>query len=412
VDRSRKKVLVLISRGGGGHISVGHSVKEILGDLYDVEIINVFDETLYPLDFLHRLTRGAFSGEDLYNFFLRWGLTFLHLYACLGNWYMFRKRGRIEDLFAKYLTEKGGELPDLIISTVPFINSGLVTAAQERELPFLILPADLDASTYLNGFLHLDLSDYKQFKFVVPYDDPDIHLKVEQHSHLKPDQLEIPGFPVRRASQKKYTEEEIGQLRGKHGMHPNHQTITVVAGALGSDVIFEHAKKIAELDPHECGGLLEVNICVGQNRKIGQRIMDHFLLEGSSVLRRDPAFTTMRTNGGLIVHIRDFTEELIEIMAASHLIITKTGGSSVCEALYLGKTMLLDNTKHSSARYLWWEHFNIGFVEKYQLGISFKNPDELTALIPKYLKNPPRPTIPFSPPDFEKNLVDLVSRMI
>src|SRR5579864_9010034 len=67
----RKKILILISEGGGGHKTAGEALKEILHPEFYVEIVNVIHKALKCIDPLSRLTSGHFSGEDLYNFCLR-----------------------------------------------------------------------------------------------------------------------------------------------------------------------------------------------------------------------------------------------------------------------------------------------------------------------------------------------------
>ena len=67
----KKKILVLVSRGGGGHKSAGDALLQILGGSYDVEINYVFEKILRPIDFLNILTKGHYTGEDLYNSLLK-----------------------------------------------------------------------------------------------------------------------------------------------------------------------------------------------------------------------------------------------------------------------------------------------------------------------------------------------------
>ena len=67
----KKKILVLISRGGGGHKTAGDSLKQILGNDYEVEINPVLADILGTIDPFNRITRGHFTGEDLYNLLLK-----------------------------------------------------------------------------------------------------------------------------------------------------------------------------------------------------------------------------------------------------------------------------------------------------------------------------------------------------
>ena len=119
---AKKRVLVLISEGGGGHKMAGESLKDILSSEYNVEVVNVFTQIIYPLDWLNAITSGLYTAEDFYNFMLRKGYhKGVHVYATVGNKYMSANRMRIEKLFEKYLV-KAWDSYDLVISTVPFIN--------------------------------------------------------------------------------------------------------------------------------------------------------------------------------------------------------------------------------------------------------------------------------------------------
>src|SRR5690242_12872317 len=104
----RKKILILISEGGGGHRAAGDSLKEILGKEYEVELVNALSQMLRPIDGLSLLTFGRFTGEDLYNLSLRHGYhRFIKVLFChIGTYYMRGKRKRMQALFEKYLQKK------------------------------------------------------------------------------------------------------------------------------------------------------------------------------------------------------------------------------------------------------------------------------------------------------------------
>src|SRR3954470_16104649 len=98
----KKKILVLISRGGGGHKTAGDSLKQILGDDYDVEINPVLADILGTIDPINQITRGRFTGEGLYNIFLKrhWNRA-LKWMVPIGPKCM--KAQTIEKAFEKYL---------------------------------------------------------------------------------------------------------------------------------------------------------------------------------------------------------------------------------------------------------------------------------------------------------------------
>ncbi len=400
----KKRILVLVSRGGGGHKTAADSLKQVLGDDYEIEINWVIADILRSLDALNRLTFGSYTGEDLYNLLLK-----RHLNKCL-EWMMqvgkfFMRSDKVERAFEQYLSEQF-PLPDLIISPTPYINYGIACAAHRWNIPFLIVPTDLDGSSFLLGFPREHLSD--DFKIAMAYNDPHLVETTLQNMALREDQYAITGFPVRPACLRKYSEDELKSIRAKFYLFESHKTATLVMGAVGSNLIYEHVRVMSQLDPRSHHLQLQMNICVGQNQRMGKKIRKLLLNRGAKFLGKH----TFLLPSGLVMHIRGFTKDIIELMAASDLIITKTGSCTVNEAIYLEKKLLLDNTKRSSARHLSWEKFNIPFVEKNGFGYGFTHSKQLLMLIPSLLKYPDRPKKDLELPNFEENIVRLVKQMI
>lgn len=400
----KKKILVLISRGGGGHKTAGDSLKQILGNDYDVEINPVLADILGVIDPINRITRGHFTGEDLYNLLLKghWNRT-LKWMVSFGPKCM--KSQTIEKAFEKYLRSQI-QPPDLIISPTPYINYGVACAAHRWDIPFLIIPTDLDGSPFLQGFPKQPT--HHKIKVALSYDDPEIRRKTLQKTSLSDDQVTVTGFPVRPACLKKYSPEELQEIRSKFNLFESHQTVTLIMGAVGGNMLFDHVKILSELDPRQHQLHLQMNICVGHNQKMGNKIRNFLLDQGAKFLGRH----TFLLPTGLVMHIRGYTKDLIELMAASDLIITKTGSCTVNEAIYLEKKLLLDNTSRSSARHLWWESFNIPFVQRHSLGYSFSDNEQLLMLIPSFLKYPERPQQKLELPNFEENILKVTRQMI
>ncbi len=401
----KKKILVLVSRGGGGHKTAGDSLKQILGNDYEVEVNPVLADILGAIDPLNYLTRGHFTGEDLYNVLLKNHRNQLLQWMVQLGPHCGMQSERIEKLFEKYLL-KQAQLPDLIISPTPFINYGISCAAHRWDIPFLIIPTDLDGSTFMKGFP--EQPTHHHFKVALSYDDPAIITTTFQKAAYRDDQLIIAGFPVRPACLKTYTPEELQAVRIKFNLFESHRIITLVMGAVGGNLILDHLKVMSRLDPRAHQLQLQINICIGHNQKMGKKIRNFLLDQGAKFLGRH----TFLLPTGLVIHIRGYTKDLIELMAASDLIITKTGSCTVNEAIYLGKKILLDNTSRSSARYLWWEKFNIPFVQRHGLGTSFSDSEQLLMLIPSFLKYPEKPKERLELPNFEENILKVVRQMI
>lgn len=400
----RKKIMILICEGGGGHMAAGEALKQILSDSYDIELVNVLDQVVHALDPLHFMTGGKFSGEDLYNFLLQ-----RHLAQCI-DWmssYGTRryKKKKVERSFSSYFNSK--PKPDLIISITPWINGGVIKAAEKNQIPFLLIPTDLDGSTFLYGFP--EHASFSNFKIALAYDDPALKSVTLQRTAVPSESIAITGFPVRPACQKKYTAAELARLRTEQNLLEGYSTGTLIMGALGGNLILQHTKTLATFDPRIHDLKLQFNICTGKNREIATKIASHLERIGGYPLSE----SSYRLPTGVVFHIRGFTKEILEIMATSDFIITKTGSCTVNEAIYLGKPVLLDNTPKSTARHLRWEQFNIPFVERHHLGSAFTDSRQLLMLIPSLLKFVHDPKEhPLEIPSFSQNVRKLVGEML
>ncbi|MBS0615484.1 MAG: hypothetical protein JSR58_02910 [Verrucomicrobia bacterium] len=399
---AKPRILILISHGGGGHKTAGESLKAILSPHYEVEIVNVISEILKPLDPLNRLTKGRFTGEDLYNFFLkRHKNRFIHWMASYGIkcW----KQNPIEKAFTLFLQNK--PRPDLVISATPFVNYPIAHICDQYGIPFLLIPTDLDGSTFVQGFEGKPILN--NVKIALAYEDPEIRKATFKKAKFGPSQVAITGFPVRTACMKNYKPQEIAQLKEKFGLSMNHRTVTLIMGALGGNLLHDHVKELIKLKPKQHDLLLQFNVCVGQNEALAQKISSLLLARSATCI----GHRSYLLPSGLVVHVHGYTPDILELMAVSDLIITKTGSCTVNEAIYLGKPLLLDNTPRATARHLWWETFNIPFTEKHKLGMAFTDIRQLHMLIPSLLKYP-EPFCRLEVPDFASNISHLVHEMI
>jgi len=383
-EARKKKILVLVSRGGGGHKTAAMAIQEILGDTYDIEINYVLQDILQRADILNIITRGRFTGEDLYNFFLK-----RHQKKCL-TWMIKQREKRmtsrtIERLFDNYLFHLSHK-PDLIISPTPFINYGIACATSRYKIPFLIMPTDLDGSTFLDGFPQETTG--LNFMLSLPYDDQQVLETTLQKRVVAAHQIQIGGFPVRPASCHTYTLQQQKQLRANFHLLDGHKTVTLIMGALGGNLIVDHVRALLRMNPALHGLAVEINICTGDNQKVGKKV-EKLLHKQGAKEAREGSFVLP---SGLVLHLRGYLPNLIELMAVSDLLITKPGSCTVNEAIYLGKKVIVDNTKHSTARCLPWEAFNISFVEKNGLGSSFTDCRQLPMLVLSLLKFTPTAT--------------------
>jgi len=79
--------------------------------------------------------------------------------------------------------------------------------------------------------------------------------------------------------------------------------------------------------------------------------------------------------------ILGFTNRIPELMSVADLLITKSGGVTVNEAIYGHVPMLLDGT----STVLRWEEFNHDFVKKHGLGRVVKKSYRIPQMVTKML---------------------------
>ena len=79
---ARKKILILTSTGGGGHMSVARALEQYLANAsYEIRTVHAFSDIFKSHDIFRYVLPAHKGAEDLYNWFLnnRW-IRSLHLY--------------------------------------------------------------------------------------------------------------------------------------------------------------------------------------------------------------------------------------------------------------------------------------------------------------------------------------------
>jgi len=407
-----KKILVLSSDGGGGHRSAAEALEQALGTEYRIEHVNALKDVLYPLDMFHRCTGGFFSGEAFYNWMLRKGHhRLVSWYAHLGERYMLFRRAAIARLFEDYLKSQN---ISLAISVIPFMNAGLAEGASRAGVPFLMVPTDLDVTTFLHGFSHFKKEYPTAVHLALPYKEQEIQVKVAQSRFLQKGQIFTVGFPVRRECLVRYSPQELEDLRKKHGLLEKMKTLSFMMGAQGTEKLREHVAVLATISPKELKGVpLQINIFIGSNAALGNKMCTYLMnrFQGK-LLRSSPGLMTIACPQGNFFHIRGFSKDVLEILACCDLCITKTGSCSVNEAIYMRKKLLLDNTEGSSARHLSWEQFNVPFVIRHQLGDAYTTLEELKSKTIQFLQQGEKEAAHFPLPTFHEEMRLLVTQMI
>lgn len=376
------KIIIFTSHGGGGHISASNAIIEHLKDEHEVSAIALFRTVLEPMDPVRFATFNKTDCEGLYNFFLRKKWTrLLNMLCLMGLWTLPLSRRKVIQLTTAYLNN---EKPDLVISVIPILNGVLNTICRSLNIPFLVVPTDLDTSTFIHNINALE-SD-KLFVGLA-FNDPAIW-KIADKAPIFKRQCGIMGFPLRQSF---FELKDIGQLKNELNIPAKKPVIFMLMGAVGSEVIYRYVLELYTLDQP-----FHLIICLGRNEQLRTKL-------NAIVL---PAHIT--------VSIIGFTEKIADLMAVSDFCITKAGSVSVCESLYMNKPLLLDCT----AKSLMWEDLNIHFITNHKFGTAIKRFKDLKKQVSSYLLNPQLVHITaqrianFKKDNFSHTIKTVVNRML
>ncbi len=352
VPSERKKVLIFTSSGGRGHTSATEAIQEYLGNSYEVKPVYVLREVLQEIDFIHKITGGYYYSEEMYNHFLtrkQVGCVKTMVYA--GHIFLNLRRRAIEQMLDAYITQ---EDPDMIISVMPTINGMTAAVTHRHGIPFWVIPTDFDASGFLFQ-LYKPKSD--QFFINCPLED-----RLVKRS-FRPAALTLPqftyiGMPVREQFLRTYNKKA---LKAKYKIPANKPVIMVMMGGRGAQGIKKLAAQLVKLTTP-----VHLLLCVGKH--IGVK----------------PAIEKLRQAPGVTLSVIEFVSHIAELMAVSDLFITKAGGQSVSEALYMGLPMIIDATDQG----IDWELLNRRIVEKYDVGVTIQRLQKLVPMVQEIIDDP------------------------
>ncbi len=336
-----KKILILSSFGGYGHIAATNTLKTLLGSDCDIDVV-------YPIKELRIL--GIPSGESFYNFLISNNLN------RLTNWIVrwitpplfMQREEKVSKLVGQYIEDSH---PDLVISVVPFINYAATEAARKYDLPMLMITTDNDLVNWVYG---LQKRDHTNFKVTIGSDLPTSKGRLLER--LVPQEMvETVGLPLRPEFLQTKSKE---LLRQAYEIPENKDVILVMMGGVGARTTYKYVKTILESSLN-----VHVMVCAGKNRKLAKKLRGLLPAMGNSI------------------DIVPFTEKVHEIFALSDLVITKPGPGSINEALSLKIPVLIDRLGPA----LFWEDANIDLILSHNLGACVHSLKDVPDLIRRFL---------------------------
>lgn len=348
VKPAQKEVLIFTSTGGGGHMSASNAMAEYLKGDYKVTIIPIL-KILESFDPIKAITFNYYSAEDFYNYLITHNWIWVtNQYSTIGGWVINLNQYSLAKALEKYLKYN---TVDLIISVVPYFNGALLKAVQKNNIPLLIVPTDLDGSTFVNG---LDHPDYKKLYYFTSFDDEEIRKKFE-YAHLPSERVILSGFPIRKSF---FAPKDKKRIKQDFGVPKDKSVVMVLMGAAGSHLCYRYVRRLAKSKLP-----LHIVACIGRNEAIRKKIAGIKL----------PSHITLTIVG--------YTDRISDLMSIANVLITKSGSVSFCEALYMNVPFMLDYT----VGVLSVEAFNLEFAKKHNLAEVVTNFRQVPGLIQKYL---------------------------
>ena len=378
----KTKIIIFNSSGGGGHEAATKAITSYLEDEFSVKSFYLFKDILSSLDPVKKISFGSSAGEDLYNNLIQ-GKYYqtLNNMGYFGEWMFYLFHNKITSIIKNFLKR---HKPDLVISVIPFANRAILDASKELNIPFLLIPTDLDLKTFLGGMTDIN---YSKFHLGLSFDDPEIKEPAIKANILK-EQMSVIGFPLRKDF---FTHKNKAIIKKKYKIPHNKPVVMIVLGAAGSTSIYRYVKQLSTVSIP-----LHLVVVLGRSEYLRSRILE---------IPLSPSITI--TIFGTTPHIAD-------LMAISDLCITKSGSVSFCEALYSDVPILIDAT----GTILKWEKFNHHFTEKHGLGYLIKRYSKATLEITQLLNNPhvlnhtKKKIAHIAKPQFSQTIKPLVKQML
>lgn len=336
---NKKKIIIFSCEGGGGHTAVAQALNDYLSDEFDVHIVP---------DYFYEISSAArgISGIAIYNYLLakKWYRA-INWYYSAGIWFFnsFTRKKSIKKT-KEYLLQ---HTPDLVISVVPLTNNLILQATQSLNIPFLLVPTDLDIQTFI---AKIQSPTYKKFKLAIPFETSETHAAI-QKNHITQNMVCTTGFVIRPSF---FEPKNIQAIKQEFNVPENKPVILLLLGAVGVDKLITFTQVLSHT-----ASPAHLLICIGKNEALRAQI------------------EAIQMPSHLSYTIIGFTNKIADLMAITDLFITKSGSVSVNEALYMNLPMILDAT----GPLLRWEAKNHRFIQENEFGVSLTNIENLPEIV-------------------------------
>lgn len=366
VKENKKKILVINGKGGGAHLSASAAIEAYYKDDYEIESVGILEDVLSNTDICKKLTLGKFDFQDLYNYALknRFNSAINFFAPKFKNYLKLFSNESIKNNINRFLSQKK---IDLVISVFPLFNKQILSSCKELNIPMILVTVDYDTSYWIE---HLEDVDYEKFFYTIAFDDEIIKSKLESLYLKDFDQLKVIGYHIRPDF---FQSKNKDLIKKNFSLPDNKKIITIIMGATGSDALIKYLKEICKSDLE-----LHLILCIGRSNDLVENIKGIIL------------------PSNITISIIGYISNISDLIYISDLIITKSGPTTIAEALYLNKPVLVDCTIEP----VLWEKLNPEFIEKNHLGLVIKNIEQIKFALPIILK-----------PDYYNTILENISKL-
>lgn len=345
----KKTVLVLSCQGGGGHMSAAYAIKEYLEQAYTVIIIDAVGESLAYLDPLYKISR-KYTGQDVYNFLLKHNQkALINATFPYGLWLIKRNRKKliqgIVNIFSQYK-------PDVVISVIPLINDVIQHVCLLLDIPFILVPTDLDVRTFISGVVPA-----RKSTICVGFNCKEVQEFLDaacQKAHM----YMCTGFPIRPSF---FVPKDKVVIKKSLNISDGIPVVILVMGATGSPAIIDYVMALRSV-PFR----MHLIVCIGRNNHLKTFFSSYTMSDSMCSLT-----------------VFDNTHDIADAMAIADVGITKPGSVTFSELLYMNVPILIDHTSPA----LIWERLNVELVEQYGLGAVIKTLTMVPVLLQQFLED-------------------------
>lgn len=337
----RKKILILSSTGGYGHVAASRALEGLLSDQYDID-------TIYPIQELRIF--GVPSGESFYNFLLKnnWNRLNNFIVRNIPRPLLKKREGKIAKIVENHVREKKS---DLVISLAPFINYPASEGARASGAAFLIVTVDYGLDNWIYDLEKIKISNLKMTIGNKLSATKKLLLKVGFSEEM----LNETDLPLRLGFLNPQSKDS---LRQKYGILSSKNVVLIMMGGTGAKSSFTFAKILSQLPLN-----VHLIVCTGRVKQLCSKLKRLKMFHNNSL------------------DVVPFTENVHELIGLSDLVITKPGPGTLNEILTLKVPVLIDKTRVP----LFWERPSFDVVNKYKVGEAIESFNDLPRLVTRYL---------------------------